>query len=95
VSARAIVDDMAKPTVTRVNVILDEERAAKLQRMADRTHISPGTLARSILSTALDEADPDARDVVALLDAIPGGWDGVREGAADARAGRFVPLDDL
>ena len=43
----------------RVNVVLDEERAVKLRRLAERTHTNAGTLARSLLSTALDEADPD------------------------------------
>ena len=76
-------------------MILDEERAAKLQRMAERTHINPGTLARSLLSTAIDDADPDPRDVTALLDSIPGAWERVQEGMEDARAGRFVPLEDL
>ena len=80
---------------SRVNVVLDEERAAKLQRMAERTHINAGTLARSLLSTAIDEADPDPRDVTALLDSIPGAWERMLEGVADAQAGRFVPLEDL
>lgn len=81
--------------VTRVNVILDAETALKLQRMAERTHINPGTLARSLLTTAIEEADPDAKDVVALLDAIPGAWEQVLAGEADAREGRLVPLEDL
>lgn len=79
----------------RVNIILDDEHAAKLQRMAERTHLNPGTLARSLLATAIDEADPDPRDVAALLDSIPGAWERVQEGLEDARAGRFVPLEDL
>ena len=80
---------------TRVNVTLDEERAAKLQRMAERTHINAGTLARSLLSTAIDEADPDPRDVTALLDSIPGAWERYQEGLADAAAGRGILLEDL
>ena len=80
---------------SRVNVILDEERAAKLQRMAERVNINAGTLARSLLSTAIDEADPDPRDVTTLLDSIPGAWERMLEGTEDARAGRFVPLEDL
>jgi len=83
------------PSSSRVNVILDEERAAKLQRMAERTHINAGTLARSLLSTAIDEADPDPRDVTALLDSIPGAWERAQEGLADALAGRGTPLEDL
>jgi len=35
-------------------------------------HIQPGTIARSLLSVALDDADPDARNVAELLDGIPG-----------------------
>jgi len=81
--------------LNRVNVVLDEERALKLRRLAERTHTSPGTLARSLLSTALDEADPDPRDVTALLDGIDGAWERAHEGLADARAGRVVPLEDL
>lgn len=79
----------------RVNIILDDEHAAKLQRMAERTHLNPGTLARSLLATAIDEADPDPRDVAALLDSIPGAWERVQEGLEDARGGRFVPLEEL
>lgn len=79
----------------RVNIVLDDEHAAKLQRMAERTHLNPGTLARSLLATAIDEADPDPRSVAVLLDSIPGAWERVQEGLEDARAGRFFPLEDL
>lgn len=41
----------AKP----INVTLDDEHAAKLARLAERTHVQEGTLARSLLSTPLDE----------------------------------------
>jgi hypothetical protein len=34
----------------RLNVTLDEEYSAKLARLAERTHIHQGTLARSLLS---------------------------------------------
>ena len=44
---------------TRLNVTLDSEHAAKLSMLAERTHVQEGTLARSLLSSALDEADPD------------------------------------
>jgi predicted transcriptional regulator len=79
----------------RVNVVLDPEYAARLRRLAERTHLNPGTLARSLLSSALDAADPDAASVTALLDAIPGAWEDAEAGLADAAAGRVVPLDDL
>jgi hypothetical protein len=80
---------------TRVNVVLDEERATKLRRLAERTHTNPGTLARSLLSTALDEADPDPRNVTALLDRIDGAWEDAMVGFTEAKAGEGIPLEDL
>lgn len=88
------IDDMARP-INRVNVVLDNERATKLHRLAERTHTNPGTIARSLLATALDEADPDARNVTELLDAIPGAFERAEEGRAEARAGAGTPLEDL
>lgn len=79
----------------RVNVVLDDERALKLRRLAERTHTNPGTLARSLLSTALDEADPDPRGVTALLDGIDGAWDKAQAGLYEARSGSGVPLEEL
>ena len=66
----------------------------KLRRLAERTHTNPGTLARSLLSTALDEADPDPRTIVDILDRIPGAWEDVQAGLAEA-AGQGKPLEDL
>lgn len=80
---------------TRVNVILDEEHAVKLRRLAERTHTNPGTIARSLLASALEEADPDPRNVTVLLDGIPGAWDRAERGLADAQAGLGTPLEDL
>jgi hypothetical protein len=82
-------------SANRVNVILDEEHALKLRRLAERTHTNAGTIARSLLATALDEADPDPRDVTALLDAIPGALRDARRGLAEANAGLGTPLEDL
>jgi hypothetical protein len=84
-----------RPATNRVNVILDEERALKLRRLADRTHTNPGTLARSLLSTALDEADPDPRNVTALLDGIDAAWDDASAGFEEIQGGRGIPLSDL
>jgi predicted transcriptional regulator len=81
--------------VSRVNVTLDEEYALKLRRLAERTHTSEGTLARSLLSTALDEADPDPRNITELLDAIPGAFERAQLGLAQARAGQVIPLEEL
>ena len=88
---RAKVDEVA----SRLNVTLDEERAAKLALLAQRTHTQEGTLARSLLSQAIDEADVDARSVVELLDGIPGAFERAQLGLEQARAGRTVPLDEL
>jgi hypothetical protein len=54
--------------VRRLNVTLDPERAEKLAKLAERTHVQEGTLARSLLSQALDEAEPDPAHVVELLE---------------------------
>ena len=81
--------------VDRLNITLDAEQGAKLARLADRMHVQPETLARSLLSSALDEADPDARNVVELLDGIPGALERARLGLEQARAGETVALDEL
>jgi hypothetical protein len=85
---------MARPS-TRVNVVLDAEHSSKLRRLAERTHTNPGTIARSLLATALDEADPDARNVTALLDSIAGALQRAEQGREEARAGLGTPLEDL
>ena len=69
--------------------------ALKLDRLAERTHMNPGTLARSLLSTALDDADPDARDVTALLDGINDAWARAMAGQREVGAGDGVPLENL
>lgn len=83
------------PEANRVNVVLDDERASKLRRLAERTHTTPGTLARSLLSTALDEADPDPRSITALLDRIDGAWEDALAGLGEGKAGRGISIEDL
>jgi len=79
----------------RLNVTLDDEHAAKLTLLAARTHTQEGTLARSLLSQALDEADLDARTMVELLDGIHGAFERAQLGLEQARAGKSVTLDEL
>jgi hypothetical protein len=79
----------------RVNIVLDGERSLKLRRLADRTHTNAGTLARSLLSTALDEADPDPRTITDLLDRIDGAWEDAVAGSEELRLGKGIPLGDL
>jgi predicted transcriptional regulator len=79
----------------RLNVTLDGQHAEKLRRLAERTHVQEGTLARSLLASALDEADPDPRSVTDLLDRVDGAFERASHGLEAARAGRTVPLDEL
>ncbi len=79
----------------RLNITLDDEQAEKLARLAARTHVQPGTIARSLLSSALDETDADACNVAVLLDSIPGAYERARFGLEQAKAGETVPLADL
>lgn len=79
----------------RLNITLDAERAAKLSRLASRTHVQEGTLARSLLAAAIDDADPDPQAVTDVLDAIPGAWRRAELGLTQARHGDSRPIDEL
>ena len=79
----------------RVNVTLDDLHAEKLRRLAERTHVNEGTIARSLLVTALDGVDPDPGNVTELLDGIPGAFERAELGLAQVRAGEGRPLTDL
>ncbi len=81
--------------VDRLNITLDEEHGEKLVRLARRMHVQPGTVARSLLSSALDETDPDARNVAELLDGIAGARERAGQGLQQARAGHTASLDEL
>jgi hypothetical protein len=90
-----VYDGDVEQTTTRLNVTLDSEHAAKLSMLAERTHVQEGTLARSLLSSALDEADPDPRTITALLDGIPGAYERAELGLKQASEGKTIPLDAL
>ncbi|MPZ71810.1 MAG: hypothetical protein GEU74_01045 [Nitriliruptorales bacterium] len=83
------------PDSQRLNITLDTERAAKLTQLAARVHVNEGTLARSLLASAIDEADPDPENVVMLLDAIPGAFGRAQQGLEQAARGQTITLDDL
>jgi hypothetical protein len=85
---------MARIT-TRFNIQLEERHAMKLHALAERTHVNPGTLARSLLTTALEEAAPDPSSIVELLDAIPGAYERAKRGLREAEDGQGIPLDEL
>lgn len=80
---------------TRLNVTLTPEHAAKLSRLAEQAYTLEGTLARSLLSRAIDEADIDGGGMVELLSGIPGSLERAQLGRAQARKGDTIPLDDL
>lgn len=75
----------------RLNVTLDAEHAARLTVLAERAHVEQGTLARSLLSAAIEESGPDAATITDILDRIPG----ARERAQRGRAGGAIPLSEL
>lgn len=79
----------------RLNVTLEDEHAAKLSRLAERMHLQPGTLARSLLSSAIDDADPDARTITELLDGVAGSLERAELGLAQAHDGSTIPIDQL
>ena len=79
----------------RVNVVLDDQHAAKLRRLAERANANPGTIARSLLSSAIDDVDPDARTVSEILDGIHDAFERAERGSAEASAGLGVRLEDL
>lgn len=79
----------------RLNVTLDPEYAEKLAVLAERAHLQEGTLARALLSQAIDEADMDAQSVVDILDGIPGAFERAERGIEQIRAGEGLPLDQL
>jgi hypothetical protein len=79
----------------RLNISLDEERAAKLARLAERVHVNEGTLARSLLSSAIDDLDPDVDTVVEVLEGIYGAWERTQLAREQAASGDTVALSEL
>lgn len=80
---------------TRLNVTLDAEHATRLRQLAERTHVQEGTLARSLLSMAIEDADPDARNIAMVLDGIPGAYERAQAGLHQAQRGETIALDEL
>ncbi|MTV25857.1 hypothetical protein FTX61_10615 [Nitriliruptoraceae bacterium ZYF776] len=79
----------------RLNITLDGEHAAKLATLAARVHVNEGTLAGSLLSSAIDGLDPDPVNVAALLDGIAGALERAQTGAEQAATGDTIALDEL
>jgi excisionase family DNA binding protein len=88
--------DRPKTLATRTILVeLDGHHAARLHELAARIHVSPEEVARSLLSSAVDQRDPDAATITAILDAIPGAWERAQVGLAEIRAGQGIRLEDL
>ncbi|MGH2798854.1 MAG: hypothetical protein ACRDM0_14540 [Thermoleophilaceae bacterium] len=79
----------------RLNVSLDEQHAEKLARLAHRAQVADGTLARSLLSAAIDDADPDARSITEILEGIPGLPKRLVKAEAEVEAGKVTELEEL
>ena len=86
---------MASTPASRLNVTLDPEHAVKLSRLAEQAYVQEGTLARSLLSRAIDEADLDGGTMVELLNGIPGALERAQLGREQGRRAETIPLDDL
>jgi hypothetical protein len=70
----------------QLTVTLDARHAATLSRLAKQARTQEETLATSLLSQALDEADPDPRRAADLLDGIPGAYERALLGREQGRA---------
>jgi hypothetical protein len=79
----------------RINVLLDEEHAQRLKRMAEQAHAAEGTLARSLLARAIDDAEIDGRTMVEILNGIPGARVRISLGREEIARGEGIPLDEL
>ena len=89
------MERVARISPNRVNVVLDPEHAVKLRRLAERTRTNPGTIARSLLAAALDDADPDPRTITDVLDRIDGAFEDAQRGVEEGRSGAGTQLEDL
>jgi predicted transcriptional regulator len=79
----------------RLTITLDDEQAEKLSRLAERMHVQPGTIARSLLSSALDEATPTRGTSSRSWTRSPGAYERARLGLEHAKAGEGIPLSEL
>jgi|tagenome__1003787_1003787.scaffolds.fasta_scaffold17403304_1 predicted transcriptional regulator len=83
------------PAPIRINVTLEPETAERLARMARWAHVPEGTMARMLISRAVDDNEAAPAHVAAIIGAIPGAWDDVRRGLAEYDRGEAVDIDDL
>ena len=79
----------------RLDLTIEDAHAEKLRRLAEARNVDENTLAESLLSAALDDNDLPDQEMTDILDRIPGAWERVDKGLAEARAGLGTELDDL
>jgi hypothetical protein len=79
----------------RFDIMLDPEHAARLARLAMLAGVPEDVLARSLLSSAIEQADPDARTITAILDGIPGAYERAIRSLERADADETIEFDDL
>lgn len=94
-------------TMARVNITLDHERTQKLNAIAERAHMKAGTVARSLLSEAIDQAidaggvteddiaSATSERMTAILAGIPGFDARLARARVQAERGDGIPLEDL
>jgi hypothetical protein len=63
--------------------------------MAEQSHAAEGTLARSLLSRAIDDAEIDGRTMVEILNGIPGAKQRISAAREQIARGEGIPLDEL
>jgi hypothetical protein len=63
--------------------------------MAEQSHAAEGTLARSLLSRAIDEAEVDGQTIVEVLNGIPGARDRLELAREQIARVEGIPLDEL
>jgi hypothetical protein len=86
---------VARGEGSRINVTLDPEHAQRLKRMAEQAHTAEGTLARSLLARAIDEAEIDGRTMVEILNGIPGAAERIEQAREQIARGEGIALDEL
>lgn len=79
----------------QLHLDLDDESAARLAALAERAHTQQDDLAVTLLSEALAELEREPADVVSVLDRVPGAWERMQLGRAQAGRGETVGLDAL
>jgi hypothetical protein len=77
----------------RLNITFESGHAVRMARLAWLAGVPEGTLARLLLSKAIEESDPGARSIVPVLDGIPGAHEHAIDSLERAREGEAIERD--